>query len=750
MLYGLIFFPMVMSLPVWLIGKKHNKLRNILAAAVTLIELAMAVSLLWLPDLSAQIGGVAGLEIRLETDGFRKVYLIVIAFLWSMTMLLGNEYFSHYKTCNRYYFFNLMTLGATMGVFLAADLFTALIFFEVMSFTSYTWVIQEETEAAVRAANTYLAVAVIGGLVALMGLFLLENQLHTTVISELYEAAKGCPEKGCLYLAGACILFGFGAKAGMFPLHIWLPKAHPVAPAPASALLSGLLTKSGIFGILAITCNLFRNDPAWGGVILGLGLMTMFLGALLALFSIDLKRTLACSSVSQIGFILTGIGMMGLLGAENALAARGTLLHMLNHSLFKLVLFLAAGVVYMNLHKLDLNEIRGFGRNKPFLMIPFLLGAAGIGGVPLLNGYVSKTLLHESIVEYIEILEETGGSAVFLHAAEWIFLISGGITVAYMTKLFVAVFIEKHPDRQAEFDAKNPYMNPVSTAALLLSAAAIPALGLTAGTSMNAIGDHGTDFFHAGFLEHSVHYLSWENLKGGLISIAIGFALYFGFVRPVLIRKKDGIRAYVNLWPAWLDLEELLYRPLLLNWLPNLLGPVAALFGENKLTATAAKEIKKAGEKAAALFGENKLSAPAAKAVERAGEKAAEIFGENRISGPVAAGTLRIQEIASHAFSDLLDAVILVLRKTVFRDVKQRNADLEESVPYRIGTRMDWIAVRKGKEQEEEHRYAELLHRGSKTLKDTTRHIAGNLSFALLLLVLGIAAVFIYIIIMRR
>ena len=132
------------------------------------------------------------------------------------------------------------------------------------------------------------------------------------------------------------MLFGFGAKAGMFPLHVWLPKAHPVAPAPASALLSGILTKTGVFGVLVVSAEIFRYDEQWGKLILCLGVITMFGGAFLAVFSIDLKRTLACSSMSQIGFILVGTGMTELLGEENALAVRGTILHMVNHSLIKL------------------------------------------------------------------------------------------------------------------------------------------------------------------------------------------------------------------------------------------------------------------------------------------------------------------------------------------------------------------------------------------------------------------------------
>ena len=129
-------------------------------------------------------------------------------------------------------------------------------------------------------------------------------------------------------------------------------------PCPASALLSGILTKAGVFGIVVVSCVMFGTDGNWGLLVAVLGFITMFLGALLALFSVNLKRTLACSSVSQIGFILTGIGMCCLLksaGQGNGLAVRGTFLHMVNHSMFKLVLFLCAGVVFMNLHQLDLN-----------------------------------------------------------------------------------------------------------------------------------------------------------------------------------------------------------------------------------------------------------------------------------------------------------------------------------------------------------------------------------------------------------
>lgn len=396
------------------------------------------------------IPGFCGFGLHLELDGFRLVYLLIAVLMWSVSGIFSKEYMAHYKNRRRYYIFFWATFLATAGVFLSADLFTTFIFFEIMSFTSYVWVAFDEKKESLRAAETYLAVAVIGGMVMLMGIFLLYSLTGTLEIDRLHQAAAEVTDKKMLYIAGGLMLFGFGAKAGSFPLHIWLPKAHPVAPAPASALLSGILTKTGIFGIIVISCRIFGGDENWGLLIIALGTITMFLGAFLALFSINLKKTLACSSVSQIGFILVGIGMYVLLAAagENpSMAARGAFLHMVNHSMFKLVLFLCAGAVFMNLHQLDLNEIRGFGRNKKVLKFCFLMGALGIAGVPLWSGYVSKTLIHESIVEY-QMINPAG----LWKAVEWIFLASGGMTVAYMTKLFVAVFVEKHPERQEEFD----------------------------------------------------------------------------------------------------------------------------------------------------------------------------------------------------------------------------------------------------------------------------------------------------------
>lgn len=615
MLPLLVLFPMAGAGISYLIGRKNKAARDYAAEAVTVLEFTAMLFVLIMyftadgvikeaPVLRENVAGyvaygnipgLCGMGVHFTLDGFRALYGLIASFMWMMTTVFSREYFSHYRNRNRYYLFMLVTLGATMGVFLSADLYTTFIFFEVMSFTSYVWVAHDETKESLRAAETYLAVAVIGGLVMLMGIFLLYHETGTLSIDALYEVcgeylrgtgAANEAHRKTLYIAGTCLLFGFGAKAGAFPLHIWLPKAHPVAPAPASALLSGILTKAGIFGILVISCDLFLFDPKWGTLILIIGVLTMAVGAVLALFSVNLKRTLACSSVSQIGFILVGIGMQGLLGEENSLAVRGSLLHMVNHSLFKLVLFMAAGVVAMNIHKLDLNEIRGFGRKKPLLHFIFLMGALGISGVPLWSGYISKTLIHESIVEYIEALHVGSMQAGLLGAGamksvEWIFLICGGLTAAYMLKIYIALFIEKNNDAavQEKFDAlKGKYMNRASGFALTVSALFFPLMGFLPNTVMNGVASLGEEFMHPEQLAEAVRYFSLANLKGGLTSLLIGALVYLVIVRKWMMKRGENGTVYVDRWNRYWDLEEALYRPLLLKILPLVFGVICRFF----------------------------------------------------------------------------------------------------------------------------------------------------------------------------
>ena len=721
----LVFFPVAAAFLSYLLGRKTKSGRDVFVGAVVIMEFLLAAVLL-LPHQEgamAALPGICGMGLNFTADGFRSVYAVIAAFMWMVTGLFSPEYFAHYRNRNRYYLFQLITLGATEAIFLSADLYTTFVFFEIMSLCSYVWVAQDEKPGSLRSGETYLAVAVIGGLVMLMGIFLTYHQTGTLMIADLPAACNGKN----LYAAALCMFVGFGAKAGAFPIHIWLPKAHPVAPAPASSLLSGILTKTGIFGILVISYKMLIQNELWGAFVLLIGVITMFLGALLALFSVNFKRTLACSSVSQIGFILVGVGMLVLLGEENTLAARGTFLHTVNHSLFKLILFLVAAAIYMNTHKLELNEIRGFGRKKPLLQFIFLMGALGIGGIPGWSGYVSKTLLHEGIVEYIEALEHghilssffTAGA---MKAIEWIFLISGGLTVAYMCKLFVAVFVEKNSDTQVQnaYDQKKTYMKPVSAIALTLSASMVPVFGMLPYVTMDTLANMAQAFLGVHHAGHAVHYFTLVNLKGSLISIAIGAGLYLTVVRQGMMA--EGI--YIDRWPKWLDLEEKLYRPLLLKVLPGIFGGICSFLDRAMDLLT--NWLPKIG----AFF---------AKLLDGTPDVAVKVLPS---LGAGIAGVLDI----------LVDGSVVFLRKTVYRDSPERG-ELEEgnALTHSIGVFLNLLEELLNKTIWKNHEHKRDLEHWFvlwyTSFKENTSLIERSLSYGLVLFCLGLCATLIYLLV---
>ncbi|MBR3502933.1 MAG: NADH dehydrogenase [Clostridia bacterium] len=721
------FLPMLGAIVCYLIGRVSKPARNMAVFAVCAVDLAMAAGLFAavLAGRSAEFywDGFCGLGLHLKLDGFRAVYALIAGLMWFMTSgLFAPVYFeTHYRNRNRYYLFTLLTLGATNGVFLSASLYTTFIFFEIMSLTSYAWVAHDEKDAAMRAAQTYLAVAIIGGMVTLMGLFMLYHRIGTLEIDEIYALCAQAADKRPLRLIGALIAVGFAAKAGAFPLHIWLPKAHPVAPAPASALLSGILTKTGVFGVLAVSADILPRDAAWGNAVLVFGVITMFVGALLALFSIDLKRTLACSSMSQIGFILVGVGMANLLGHHDGLAAHGALLHMVNHSLIKLVLFMAAGAVYMRLHKLDLNDIRGFGRGKPALHFAFLMGYLGIIGMPLWNGFVSKSLIHESILEYVELLRESGGAWVPYKTIEILFLFTGGMTAAYMTKLYVAIFWEKNDaETQKRYDGMGRFPLPAALA-LGLSALILPVLGIFSNRLMQGIAALMQGFMRSDGPHEALNYFSRANLVGAVESLLIGAALYAFVVRGWLMkRQEDGRKAYVNRWPARLDLEELLYRPLLERMLPAVLGSVCYALDHLADWATA-------------LLG--RVGTLAARAMDS-------LFNAKALN---AVGTF-----FARIMDEGVDTLALGLWHMLFSRPRRREAaTVGNRFTYTMGRLFDQAALLLNRTVRRKRpiktSFVAVFAAGWEDLRANMRRISWSVSFGLLLMCVGLYIVFAYL-----
>ena len=568
MLIVMLLLPLLGAVIAPLAGLKKGAVREFFLRLFTLSELALAV---WLfiqvwngEEIALSYPGVIGLGLSFRVDAFRALYTVLACFMWAMSCQFSLQYFAGHGThLGRYACFSLITLCGVVGVFFSDDLYTTFVFFEIMSIASYPWVAHEETPGAMRAAQTYLGVSVACGMITLMGMFLCWKETGSLSFSALREAG-GNP---ALYLPAFLMLVGYCAKAGMVPLHIWLPKAHPVAPAPASALLSGMLTKTGLFGVIVIGMNLMGENAVFGHVMLGLGLVTMTLGAVLGVFSVNLKRTLACSSLSQIGYITVGLSCAMLLGHHGALAAAGAVGHMVNHSLF-----LCAGAVYMKAHTLDLSELRGYGRGKWLLHIVFLIGALGLMGVPGLNGYTSKTMIHEGLVE---LAEEIEGFSVY-RLCEWIFLFAAGLTTAYMLKLYICLFWQKNPDahRQTHYDEITGHdLSARSAIVLIVTVLPLLLIGLRPNQVLLPLTNASAEFLNRPGMSHEVAFFSLTNLVGGGISLLIGIAVYVLFVRTCLYKKEEG---YINKWPAWLDLEELFYRPVFTRFLPWLGTSMAA------------------------------------------------------------------------------------------------------------------------------------------------------------------------------
>lgn len=621
-----VFFPFVAAIVVWMLGRNSvvyenassdKKVMNIPAYIMIIISACEIIALMFmffnhyinmamLSKLS--IGGVGGMSLNFCFTGFRAVFAILTAIAWFITFLFSKEYMENDVNVIRYDFYNLATLGATMAIFFAADFFTLFFFFEIMSFTSFVWVAHRQTGEAEYAAGTYLGIAVAGGLAILMGLFLVYSTLGTLMFGEISTQAynyiyssKQSPVM--LFVAAGCMFAGFGAKASAFPVHVWLPQSYTEAPAPATALLSAILSKTGVFGILLVTMEVLPADENWAMFILIIGVVTMVLGGIKGVLCDNLKTTIAYSSMSQIGFILVGVGMQGLLNhlmyshiinkasadteeineAFN-LAVNGTLLHMVNHSIVKLILFMIAGVVFMNVGSYELNKVRGFGRKKIFIMVSFLLAAAGVGGVPLLNGYISKTLLHESIVEYTKLIGEfeipmTAFTPDLLKVIEYLFLFSGGLTIAYMTKLFVVLFVEKNADEkvQAEYNLQKRYISQSSKIAIGLCAAVIPFIGILPHLTADNIARYGYDIvpLYMKYIEKTVHYFSITNLSGAMISIIAGAIVYFILVRVWMLRKTE--MGYVDPFPKWMNMEKYVYRALFYKAVPFILGIISRI-----------------------------------------------------------------------------------------------------------------------------------------------------------------------------
>jgi formate hydrogenlyase subunit 3/multisubunit Na+/H+ antiporter MnhD subunit len=409
----------------------------LLAALVHLVAEGGEASVLILPL------GLPWLGAHFRLDALAAFFLVVVNLGGAAAAFYGLGYGRHEPAPQRVLpFFSAFLAGMNLVV-LAADAFTFLLSWEFMSLTSWALVMAHHRDREnVRAGYVYLVMASFGTLSLLLAFGLLAGPAGTYGFDAI-RSAEHTP--AILALVLGLVLLGAGSKAGLVPLHVWLPLAHPAAPSHVSALMSGVMTKVAVYGFVRIIFDLVGQPTWWAGmVVLALGGITAALGVLYALMQHDLKRLLAYHTVENIGIIFIGLGLSlafqaNGMGWAAALALTAALFHVLNHSLFKSLLFLGAGAVLTATHERDMEHLGGLIRRMPQTSFVFLVGCVAISALPPLNGFVSEWLTFQAILQSPDLPQ--WGLRIMVPAVGGLLALSAALAAACFVKAYGITFL---------------------------------------------------------------------------------------------------------------------------------------------------------------------------------------------------------------------------------------------------------------------------------------------------------------------
>lgn len=328
------------------------------------------------------------LNITFALDGFSLFMLFAIYLLSFGVTLFSIDYMEHYGSKGIFYALFMIMVGGMSGLVLATDLFTIYVFLEVSAISSYGLVAYGLKHDELEASFKYLMLSAVATAFLLLGIVLIFGITGNLTLGDIANRFSSQDLKFIIGICTGFFIFGFGLKAALVPFHSWLPDAHPSAPAPISAMLSGLLIKvSGVYALTRIFLNVFGLTPALSTILMYLGIISILVGAIIALGQDDIKRMLAYSSISQVGYIILGFG------AGTPLAIMGALFHILNHALAKGLLFLNSGSVEHATGTRELDKMGGLAKKMPITAATTVVGSLSVAGVPPLNGFWSKLLI---------------------------------------------------------------------------------------------------------------------------------------------------------------------------------------------------------------------------------------------------------------------------------------------------------------------------------------------------------------------
>jgi multicomponent Na+:H+ antiporter subunit D len=395
-----IALPLVVAGLLPLLGRVSKRVLPDVAANGTLAFL-LAASVLMRKSLAAGgsvvtlLGGPGeAVNIRLAVDGFSLFMLFAVALVGLCAGLFSIDYMEHYGSKANYYALFLVMIAGMNGLVLSADLFNIYLFLEVAAVASYALVAFGLEPDELEASFKYLMLSVVASAFILIGIALIFGATGGVDFGSVARGLQALDDRVLVGFAAALFIMGFGLKAALMPFHAWLPDAHPSAPAPISAMLSGLLIKvSGVYALTRVFFNVFGLTPVLSSVLMYLAAFSIVAAALLALGQKDIKRMLAYSSISQVGYIVLGLGLGTPLGIA------GGLFHIFNHALAKSLLFLNSGSIQQATGTRNLDEMGGLAKRMPVTAATNLVGAMSIAGVPPLNGFWSKLLIIMALVQ---------------------------------------------------------------------------------------------------------------------------------------------------------------------------------------------------------------------------------------------------------------------------------------------------------------------------------------------------------------
>lgn len=468
------------GLVIFMIPETQRRLRSLLNIGAALVKLQLVVLLLlglyagesyhWQWQL------MPGLTLALEVDALAGLFLILSAVLWLLTTLYAIGYLEYSPHRSRFFGFFSLCVSATAGVAMSANLFTFVIFYELLSLVTWPLVVHRGTPQAIAAGRVYLRYTLISGSVLLLGAVILHGLVGTPDFRPGGYLANQGVETFWLWVVFVLLLIGLGVKAALVSLHGWLPRAM-VAPAPVSALLHAVaVVKAGAFGIVRLVFEIygveFAADIGVTDLLLVMAAITILYGSWRALFETNLKRRLAYSTVSQVSYVMLGVALAGPFGAI------GGLIHIVHQGVMKITLFLAAGNYAETLGIHNVSELSGVGRRMPWTTAAFTLAALGMIGFPPLAGFVSKWYL---------------GLGAWESGANWVLavlLMSSLLNAAYFLPLIYRAWFEPKP---AAWPQPRVLSRVFETHALLLfpplvTALLVLLLGIFAGLNVTTLG----------------------------------------------------------------------------------------------------------------------------------------------------------------------------------------------------------------------------------------------------------------------